>query len=128
MNKLLNFIQDQVDKYYDRFELFCLSNVLRVPPHVPLPTDLPSGEAVATAERVAELRGEQKALLEKLQEVMAKREAQERELASLRARKASEGPAADMTREVTAACKRSGVSGAAECVNPSACVYLIVQT
>jgi hypothetical protein len=116
VNKLLNFIQDQIDRYYDRFELFCLSNVLRVPPHVHLSTDLPSGDATVTPERVAELRSEQQALMEKLHAAMATREAQERELADLRTRKASEGPAIDMTREVTAACKRSGVSGSAEYV------------
>lgn len=40
VNKLLSFVQDQIDKYYDKYELFCLTNVLKIPSHVKLPTDL----------------------------------------------------------------------------------------
>lgn len=56
VNVLLNFLQDRIDSVYDRFELFCLANVLRVPPHIKLPTDLPLADLSVSAEREAELK------------------------------------------------------------------------
>ena len=54
VNKLLNFVQDEIDKIYDRFELYCLTNLLKVPPHIELPTDLPKD--TCTPEREAALK------------------------------------------------------------------------
>lgn len=42
VEKFLNFTQDAVDKYLDKFELYCLTNVFRVPAHAKLVGDLPS--------------------------------------------------------------------------------------
>ena len=34
VDKLLNFVQDAIDKYFDKFELYALNNVFRVPTEV----------------------------------------------------------------------------------------------
>jgi hypothetical protein len=54
VEKLLNFVQDAVDKYFDKFELYCLSNVFRVPPHAKLDGDLPADDEMPSqAEEVS---------------------------------------------------------------------------
>eukprot|EP00041_Stephanoeca_diplocostata_P005865 m.69758 g.69758 ORF g.69758 m.69758 type:complete len:214 (-) comp16045_c0_seq10:1217-1858(-) len=70
VNKLLNFVQDQIDKYYDKYELFCLTNVLKIPSHVGLPTDLPpSADLHQLQEKERELRDKQNTLRQSIREI-----------------------------------------------------------
>lgn len=41
LNAVLNYVQDSIDKYFDKFELYCLTEVFRIPAHISLPGDLP---------------------------------------------------------------------------------------
>ena len=62
IEKCLNFTQDAVDKYFDKFELYCLTNIFRVPAHATLDGDLPADiptpsekEEAAITEELADL-------------------------------------------------------------------------
>eukprot|EP00043_Microstomoeca_roanoka_P003248 m.42853 g.42853 ORF g.42853 m.42853 type:complete len:234 (-) comp11982_c0_seq1:252-953(-) len=46
---VVNFVQDAVDKYFDKFELYCFRNVFKVPEEMPVPGDLPSSSRKESA-------------------------------------------------------------------------------
>eukprot|EP00730_Choanoeca_flexa_P013470 TRINITY_DN5356_c0_g3_i1.p1 TRINITY_DN5356_c0_g3~~TRINITY_DN5356_c0_g3_i1.p1 ORF type:complete len:244 (+),score=57.84 TRINITY_DN5356_c0_g3_i1:25-732(+) len=48
---ILSFIQDAVDKYFDKFELYCFRNVFAVPAGVVVPGDLPMSPATESEEQ-----------------------------------------------------------------------------
>ncbi|EGD82599.1 hypothetical protein PTSG_03253 [Salpingoeca rosetta] len=41
---VVNFVQDAVDKYFDKFELYCFRNVFKIPEALPVPGDIPAGQ------------------------------------------------------------------------------------
>eukprot|EP00041_Stephanoeca_diplocostata_P005866 m.69730 g.69730 ORF g.69730 m.69730 type:complete len:235 (-) comp16045_c0_seq4:1217-1921(-) len=110
VNKLLNFVQDQIDKYYDKYELFCLTNVLKIPSHVGLPTDLPpSADLHQLQEKERELRDKQNTLRQSIREAISLRQSQILELQSLRAKEDAIKVLKTWKSEVAAACKATGV-------------------
>jgi len=48
MTTMLTFVQDAIDKYFDKFELYCLSNVFHIPENVTVPGDPVRGRQWST--------------------------------------------------------------------------------
>eukprot|EP01147_Barroeca_monosierra_P005087 gene5087-6983_t len=38
---VVSFVQDAVDKYFDKFELYCFRNIFKIPEHLNVPGDIP---------------------------------------------------------------------------------------
>lgn len=83
IDALLNFLQDKIDKYFDKFELFCLTNVMRVPKHVKLPTDMPEIDPDDTLETAKTLEVEAEELKSKIEQGRIALRNMEREEAAL---------------------------------------------
>eukprot|EP00039_Didymoeca_costata_P026351 m.15784 g.15784 ORF g.15784 m.15784 type:complete len:211 (-) comp5484_c0_seq1:96-728(-) len=65
VDKVLNHIQDAVDKYFDLFELYCLRNIFKVPKFMHMDSDVPK-------ESLEELQDEEKDVDAKLEDIRVK--------------------------------------------------------
>lgn len=83
VEKFLNFTQDAVDKYLDKFELYCLTNVFRVPAHAKLAGDLPLEAEIPSKKDVAALTEELADLKRSLPKLKSKQGELKEELVQL---------------------------------------------
>jgi len=82
VDKLLNFVQDAIDKYFDKFELYCLSNIFKVPAHIKLDSDLP-GDDQGQDEDAKEVDKQIESARKRIKKATGKRAELREELSSL---------------------------------------------